>query len=286
MRRCRRQRRCRTRGGRRERATRRRVDARARAARRGGRRGLRLPAAVVRRIRTSRPPRPGAGRARHAEDQGAPVLRRRRTACASSPVEREVPFGEGTLQQAQAHRRSAARARRRSRTCRPSPAGTTLRAIYLDAQGQAFVDLSREVAAGHPGGALDEILTVYSIVNAVTDNLPAVHAVQILVDGREVDTLAGHVDLRRPLRARHRLDAGTRPRRRSPAASRPLRRNSDASDRQPRCQRPSPHADHPALPQARRGLGARSRRATRASSARPASRTASRRSAATRARAG
>jgi hypothetical protein len=79
------------------------------------------------------------------------------------------------------------------------PEGTKLRAIYVDGQGQAFVDLSREVSASHAGGALEEILTVYSIVNAVTENLPAVHAVQILVDGREVDTLAGHVDLRRPL---------------------------------------------------------------------------------------
>jgi hypothetical protein len=62
------------------------------------------------------------------------------------------------------------------------------------------VDLSAEVARNHPGGSIDEILTVYTIVNALTDNLPAITAVQILVDGREVDTLAGHVDLRRPLR--------------------------------------------------------------------------------------
>ena len=43
------------------------------------------------------------------------------------------------------------------------------------------------------------MFTVYSLVNTLTDNLPAISAVQILVDGREVDTLAGHVDLRRPL---------------------------------------------------------------------------------------
>jgi hypothetical protein len=30
-------------------------------------------------------------------------------------------------------------------------------------------------------------------------NLPAIERVQILVDGREVDSLAGHIDLRRPL---------------------------------------------------------------------------------------
>jgi germination protein M len=113
-------------------------------------------------------------------------------------VEREVPFGQGTLLQA---RRivEAQLAPAPKPQVSAIPDGTKLRAIYLDALGQAFVDLSRDVATGHSGGALDEILTVYSIVNAVTENLPAVHAVQILVDGREVDTLAGHVDLRRPL---------------------------------------------------------------------------------------
>ena len=36
-------------------------------------------------------------------------------------------------------------------------------------------------------------------VNVLTTNLPAIKAVQVLVGGHEVDTLAGHVDLRRPL---------------------------------------------------------------------------------------
>jgi hypothetical protein len=115
-------------------------------------------------------------------------------------VEREVPFGQGTLMQA---RRIV-----EAQLERPAPPlvsaipdGTRLRAIFVDASGQAFVDLSAEVSSAHPGGALEESLTVYSIINAVTTNLPAVKAVQILVDGREVDSLAGHVDLRRPLPA-------------------------------------------------------------------------------------
>jgi hypothetical protein len=33
----------------------------------------------------------------------------------------------------------------------------------------------------------------------LTTNLPAVTSVQVLVDGKEVETLAGHVDLRGPL---------------------------------------------------------------------------------------
>ncbi|MBZ5556471.1 MAG: GerMN domain-containing protein [Acidobacteriia bacterium] len=79
------------------------------------------------------------------------------------------------------------------------PAGTTLRAVFIADGGTAYVDLSREVASAHPGGTIDELLTVYTIVDALTVNLPAITSVQVLVDGKEVDTLAGHVDLRRPL---------------------------------------------------------------------------------------
>ena len=113
-------------------------------------------------------------------------------------VEQEVPFGEGTLEQA----RRILEAQLEpppSPLLSPIPAGTTVRSVYLTDRSQAFVDLSREVASAHPGGALNEILTVYAIVDALTTNLPALTAVQILVDGHEVDTLAGHVDLRRPL---------------------------------------------------------------------------------------
>ena len=80
------------------------------------------------------------------------------------------------------------------------PAGTTLRALFLTDKGEAVVDLSREVATAHTGGSVDELLTIYTIVNALTTNLPAVTAVQLLVDGKEVETLAGHVNLERPFR--------------------------------------------------------------------------------------
>ncbi len=81
----------------------------------------------------------------------------------------------------------------------PVPAGTTLRALFVTPKGEAYVDLSRELAEAHPGGSLNELLTVYALVDALTVNLPAISAVQVLIDGKEVETLAGHVDLRRPL---------------------------------------------------------------------------------------
>lgn len=81
----------------------------------------------------------------------------------------------------------------------PFPDGTLLRTIYLTPDGDAFVDLSRHASEAHPGGSLDELFTVYALVNALTLNVDAIDAVQILIEGQEVDTLTGHVDLRRPL---------------------------------------------------------------------------------------
>jgi spore germination protein GerM len=113
-------------------------------------------------------------------------------------VERDVPFADQTV--AQARRIIEAQiAPVEAPLVSAIPSGTTLRAVFLTEQGAAFVDLSREVSAAHPGGSINELLTIYTIVQALTTNLPAVTSVQLLVDGKEVDTLAGHVDVKRPL---------------------------------------------------------------------------------------
>jgi len=115
-----------------------------------------------------------------------------------SSVEREVPFADQTV--AQARRIIEAQlAPVEAPLVSAIPEGTTLRAVFLTEQGAAFVDLSGQVSSGHPGGSTNELLTIYTIVQSLTTNLPAVTSVQLLVDGKEVDTLAGHVDIRRPL---------------------------------------------------------------------------------------
>ena len=114
------------------------------------------------------------------------------------PAQREVPFGEPVVEQARRIIETQL-AVSTPPLLSAVPAGTTLRALYISERGDAFVDLSAEVTTKHTGGSMDEILTVYTIVNALTVNLPAITRVQILVDGKEVDTLAGHVDLRNPL---------------------------------------------------------------------------------------
>ena len=113
-------------------------------------------------------------------------------------VERDIAYGEGTVEQAR-EILNAQIAPVVEPLVSAVPSGTALRAVFLTQSGEAYVDFSREVVSGHPGGTLNELLTIYTIVNALTVNLPAVTAVQVLVDGKEVDTLAGHIDLRQPL---------------------------------------------------------------------------------------
>ena len=112
-------------------------------------------------------------------------------------VVREVPYGATPSEQA----RLIVQAQLQTPEGQASaiPPGTTLRGLFLGSKGDAYVDLSPEAQSGARGGTLDEALAVFAIVNALTTNLPDVTAVQILVDGKEVDTLAGHVDLREPL---------------------------------------------------------------------------------------
>ena len=113
-------------------------------------------------------------------------------------AERDVPLGNDPAAQARAIV-EAQIAAAPAGFVSAIPDGTSVKQVFISDKKVAYVDLSGELVKNHPGGSLDEILTVYTLVDAITDNLPAIASVQILIDGREVDTLAGHVDLRRPL---------------------------------------------------------------------------------------
>jgi spore germination protein GerM len=83
------------------------------------------------------------------------------------------------------------------------PEGTRLLDAFYDAEtATVYLDFSSEIVAGHPGGSSAEYYTIAAIVRTVSENFPEVQAVQILVEGRQVGTIAGHIDAYQPFRVR------------------------------------------------------------------------------------
>ncbi|MBD3347717.1 MAG: hypothetical protein GF400_00800 [Candidatus Eisenbacteria bacterium] len=87
-----------------------------------------------------------------------------------------------------------ARGPEESGAVRTLPEGTEVRSVVFDDRGGAFVDFSRELVENHPGGSTGELLTIRSVVQTLARNFPEVEEVTFLVDGREVETIAGHID--------------------------------------------------------------------------------------------
>lgn len=77
----------------------------------------------------------------------------------------------------------------------PWPA--SLNAVFLDRDGNAYLDFSQP-PAGAVQGTAGEVALTYATVNSLVANCPGVERVQLLFGGNEVATL-GHLDLSRPL---------------------------------------------------------------------------------------
>lgn len=76
------------------------------------------------------------------------------------------------------------------------PVGTKVRSLKI-ANGVATADFSKELAKKGMG-SYDEMMLCYAITNTLTE-FPEIKKVQILVEGKKVITLSGHMDLEDPL---------------------------------------------------------------------------------------
>jgi len=79
------------------------------------------------------------------------------------------------------------------------PSRAKLLTLQIDAQGLAKVNFDQALSREHPGGSSAEMLTLYSIVNSLTLNFPQIKRVQILIDGKAVESIAGHISLKQPV---------------------------------------------------------------------------------------
>jgi spore germination protein GerM len=75
------------------------------------------------------------------------------------------------------------------------PPGTLLRAVFLTSDGTAYLDFSDDIRQNLPVGIESEALAVYSVVDSLATNIPAVKRVKFLIEGQDAETLDGHIDL-------------------------------------------------------------------------------------------
>ncbi|MCK9996996.1 MAG: GerMN domain-containing protein [Candidatus Krumholzibacteria bacterium] len=86
------------------------------------------------------------------------------------------------------------------------PKGTRTLGAFVNPQDQSVVlDFSQELVTGHPGGSAAEVATLTSILRTVALNFPGTRSCVILIEGAQVETLAGNLDMIRPFDPRRWL---------------------------------------------------------------------------------
>lgn len=107
----------------------------------------------------------------------------------------QIPLPGGRQQRSEELLRALLRIYQQPGAAHPLAAASDIRSIYLVAPGVAVIDLNAAFADQHRSGILSEQLTVNSLVETLAVNVPGIRRVNILVEGKTRETLAGHADL-------------------------------------------------------------------------------------------
>lgn len=78
------------------------------------------------------------------------------------------------------------------------PEKVTLENIKIDDKQTVYVSFDRNLIKLHPGGSASEMATIYSLTNTLIRNIDGIKKVKLLVDGKEVESIKGHIDTRQP----------------------------------------------------------------------------------------
>jgi spore germination protein GerM len=85
------------------------------------------------------------------------------------------------------------------------PANSIFRSVHI--QGDtAQINLGKEFIEALPKGSSAELMAAYSMVNTISLNFPSIKKVKFQVEGLDVTTFNGHLDLRKPLEPDFRLE--------------------------------------------------------------------------------
>jgi hypothetical protein len=73
--------------------------------------------------------------------------------------------------------------------------------IYRDRNQVLYIDLSDELRRNFQGDALDEYLLLRGLYESLVSNVQDFQDLKVLVEGKEIETLGGHLSLKYPLKS-------------------------------------------------------------------------------------
>jgi hypothetical protein len=77
------------------------------------------------------------------------------------------------------------------------PHGVTIIDVKIVDAEIAFVNFSKSLTKLYQGSSASEIATIYSLTNSITQNIPSIKKVKILVEGKEQSSIKGHISTRK-----------------------------------------------------------------------------------------
>ncbi|HEY6303316.1 MAG TPA: GerMN domain-containing protein [Terriglobales bacterium] len=120
----------------------------------------------------------------------------------------QIPLPGGRQQRAEELLRALLRIYQQPGAAHPLAPAADIRSIFLVDPGAAVIDLNAAFADLHRSGVLSEQLTVNSLVETLAVNVPGIQRVNIVVEGKTRETLAGHADLTEALDVTTIIQAG------------------------------------------------------------------------------
>ncbi|HOI73880.1 MAG TPA: GerMN domain-containing protein [Syntrophales bacterium] len=82
------------------------------------------------------------------------------------------------------------------------PAKADVQGVKILQDGTAEVSFSKTFVNAHPGSGTSETASIFSLTNSLCTNVPAIKRVRIMLDGKELASIRGHIDTRKPFAPR------------------------------------------------------------------------------------
>ncbi|MGP8153445.1 MAG: GerMN domain-containing protein [Smithella sp.] len=77
------------------------------------------------------------------------------------------------------------------------PHGVNVIDVKIADNDIAFVNFSKSLTKLYEGSSASEMATIYSLTDSITQNIPSIKKVKILVDGKEQSSIKGHISTRK-----------------------------------------------------------------------------------------